>query len=261
MAGAGTLPGHAAREARRQGWEVVAFAFGDAPGLAEAADLVVTSRLTEIQAVFEELQQRRYGAALFAGKFWKREAFEHYDAADALGRTMARDGLSDRALAEMVVSVLQGLGLEALDQRRFLAPWLIEARQLAPRAPSEAEWAEIRSGLALARRLAEDGIGQTIVRARGVTVAVEAVEGTDAAIRRGTALAGVGAVVTKAVAARHDYRFDVPAIGPATLRAMRDGGATALGVERGKVLLVDTEETIRLAAEAGIAVVSVEGDG
>src|SRR5262249_40454891 len=69
MAGAGVLPGRAAAEATRQGWRVVAFAFEDAPGLAEHADLVIPSRIDQIQAVLRELTARRVSAALFVGKF------------------------------------------------------------------------------------------------------------------------------------------------------------------------------------------------
>jgi DUF1009 family protein len=99
------------------------------------------------------------------------------------------------------------------------------------------------------------------VRFLGVTVAVEAIEGTDETIRRGTRLCGPGAVVVKGVAPSHDYRFDVPAVGVVTLRAMVEGGATALAVEGGKVLMMDREDAIRLADGAGIAVVSVDGNG
>jgi hypothetical protein len=91
-----------------------------------------------------------------------------------------------------------------------------------------------------------------------VTVALEAAEGTDETIRRGGRLAGPGAVVVKAVAASHDYRFDIPTVGAATLEAMREGGAAVLAVPAGRVLLLDRDEAVRLADQAGIAVVSVD---
>jgi len=258
MAGAGVLPGRAAAEARRQGWRVVAFAFDDAVGLAEQADLVIPSRLDAIQAVLVELMGQGVSAALFAGKFWKQQIFEHRDrAVDEAAQSLVSGGFSDGALAEMAVAALTGLGIEVLDQRPFLSPWMAEEGVLTRRAPTDAEWTEIREGLVQARRLAEFGIGQTIVRARGAIVAVEAIEGTDAAIRRGTGLTGPGTVVVKAAAPTQDYRFDVPAVGPATVTAMAEGGAVALGIDGGKIMLVDREETLRLADAAGIAVVSV----
>ncbi len=258
MAGAGTLPGRAAAEAKRRGWRVAAFAFEDAPGLAEAADDYIPSTITDIQAVLAGLAAQRVEAAVFVGKFWKSSAFSHYDRADDAGRDLARGGLSDEALARMVVATLAGMSIEVLDQREFLAPWLLPAGTLGARAPAAAEWEEIRAGFRLAGRLAADGVGQTVVRARGVTVALEAAEGTDETIRRGGRLAGPGAVVVKAVAASHDYRFDIPTVGAATLEAMREGGAAVLAVPAGRVLLLDRDEAVRLADQAGIAVVSVD---
>ncbi len=260
MAGGGALPGRAAAEARRQGWRVVAFAFDAAPGLADEADVVIASELNDIQAVIGRLAAEEISAALFVGKFWKHRAFEEAERADEAARRLARAGLSDAALAEMVVATLDGLRIEVLDQRRFLSPWLAAPGVLTRRAPTPEEWVEIRAGFALARDLASHGIGQTVVRRLGVTVAVEALEGTDEAIRRGTRLSGPGAVVVKAVADGQDYRFDIPAVGSATLSAMAAGGASALGMESGRVLLLEREEVIRRADDAGIAVVSVDSD-
>ena len=265
MAAAGTLPARAAAEARRQGWRVTAFTFDDAPALDAQSDAVIPSRITDIQVVLTELGRREIGAVVFVGKFWKEAAFAQADGADAAAAKLSARGLSDAALAEMVTATLGALGIEVLDPRRFLGPWLLSARWLADAAavapaPSPAEQEEIRAGLELARHLAGRGIGQTVVRARGVTVAVEAAEGTDEAIRRGTRLAGPGAVVVKAVAPEHDYRFDVPAIGPATLEIMAAGRARVLAVEPGKILLVDGEEVLARAAAAGIALVGAGDD-
>jgi DUF1009 family protein len=259
MAGAGVLPGRAAAEAARQGWRVVGFAFEETPGLAEHATAVIPSRIDRIQAVLEELMARRVSAALFVGKFGKQRVLAQRDQdADGAARSLARAGLSDGALAEMVVATLGGLGIEVLDQRGFLSPWIVATGALSARGPTESEWAEIRHGFALARHLATYGIGQTVVRARGVTVAVEAAEGTDETIRRGGLLAGPGTVVVKAVGAAQDYRFDIPTVGSATLEAMVEAGSTALGLDGGKMLLLDREEVVRLADAAGIAVVSLD---
>ena len=97
-------------------------------------------------------------------------------------------------------------------------------------------------------------------RERRSVVAVEAMEGTDETIRRGGRLAGPGAVVVKAVAPSHDYRFDIPTVGAATLEAMREGGATALAVPADRVLLLDRDEVLGcqlahdLAGHAGFRV-------
>lgn len=260
MAGAGVLPGRAAAEAKRQGWRVVAFAFDEAPGLAERADDLVVSHLTDLVPVLAELAARRIEAVLFAGKFWKHNAFARVGEADEQGRYMTQQGFADSALSQMVVATLGEMGIEVLDQRAFLGPWMVTAGPLTSRPLSADEWEEIRAGFHLARFLASSGIGQTVVRSRGVTVAIEAAEGTDETIQRGTRLAGPGAVIVKAVATEHDYRFDIPTVGPATVRAMEAGRASVLALDSGKVLLLDREEVIGIAEAAGIAVVSVAGD-
>ncbi|HXJ79328.1 MAG TPA: UDP-2,3-diacylglucosamine diphosphatase LpxI [Candidatus Methylomirabilis sp.] len=259
MAGAGVLPGRAAAEAARQGWRVVAFSFEDAPGLAEQAAAVIPSRIDRIQAVLEELLARQVSAALFVGKFWKQRVFEHrHEDADGAARALAQGGLSDGALTDMVVTTLAGLGIEVLDQRTFLSPWMARSGVLTARTPTDSEWTEIRHGFTLARHLAGFAIGQTVVRSLGVTVAVEAAEGTDETIRRGGSIAGPGTVVVKAVGASPDYRFDIPTVGSATIHTMIEVGATALGMEGGKMLLVDRDEVLRLADGAGIAMVSID---
>ena len=106
--------------------------------------------------------------------------------------------------------------------------------------------------------MAQASVGQTVVVRRGAVSAVEAIEGTTEAIRRGTALSGTGAVVVKGVAAGHDFRFDTPGIGPETLEAAAAGGASALAIQAGCVLIHEREATIRCADKAGMALVSVD---
>jgi DUF1009 family protein len=106
--------------------------------------------------------------------------------------------------------------------------------------------------------MADAAIGQTVVVRHGAIAAVEAVEGTTEAIRRGTAQSGPGAVIVKAVARDHDYRFGTPAIGLETVAAAAGGGAAVLAVEAGRVLVVDRDAAVRAADAAGIALVSVD---
>jgi DUF1009 family protein len=262
MCGAGTLPAHVASEARRQGWRVVAFAFAPAPALEGVANRAIPSRLADIGAVLEGLRQEQVSAVVFAGKLWKRELLDGAAAADPAGQEMVKTagGLSDRGLADAVVRTLAGLAIEVLDQRTFLAPLLVPPGLLTARAPSEAEWRDIRLGLRVARQCGGFGAGQTVVLRHGVVAAVEGIEGTTETIRRGCALAGPGAVAVKAVAPRHDYRFDVPAVGDETLDALAQGRAAALAVEAGKVLLLDREAVVARAGREGIAIVSLDAD-
>src|SRR5262249_31378660 len=119
------------------------------------------------------------------------------------------------------------------------------------------EWQDVRRGLEVARLVADAGIGQAIVIKHGAVTAVEATEGTTATVRRGAAQAGPGALGGKAAGREDDYRFDTPGIGPETIEAAAAGGATVLAVEADRVLVVDRAECLRIANDAGLALVGV----
>lgn len=263
MCGAGPLPAQMAQAARRRGWRVVAFAFPGAEEMACHADRVVPSRITEAAAVLATLQAEGATAALFGGRFSMSEVLR----ADAASADQASQRIGEHAgsrmdakLLEAIVAMFASIGVEVLDQRPFLGD-LAAPGCLTARRPSDAEVADVRRGLAVAHLSADAGIGQTVVVRHGVVTAVEAVEGTTAAIRRGTLLAGPGAVVVKAVARDHDYRFDTPAVGAETVAAAAEGRAAVIAVESGRVLVVDPGAAARAADALGIALVSVDATG
>ena len=261
MCGAGVLPARVAREAKRRGFRIVAFAFGDTPGLDGTVDRLVPASVADIAAVLAGLRAERVSAAVFCGRLAARELLQ--TRGDAEGEALVArggDGLSDAGLLQGVVATLADLGIEVLDQRPFFGDWLTRGGRLGRHDATEAERADVARAFRIARRLAESGVGQTVVVRRGRAAAVEASEGTTETIRRGLALAGPGAVVVKAVAPDNDYRFDVPSVGPETLEAMAAGGATVLAIETGRVLVLERERAVELADRAGIALVGVEGE-
>jgi hypothetical protein len=264
MCGAGEVPALMVRQARQHGWRVVAFAFA-APSAAVVGDAarVVPSDVREMGPVMATLLEEKVSGVLLSGKFWMADLLRA-DQVDETHRAMAaRAGglLLDGNVKAVLLSTLTGMGIDLLDQRPFLGDALPRERVLGARTPSEAEWADVRRGLEVARAAAALSIGQTVVVRRGAVSAVEAIEGTTAAVRRGTALSGRGAVVVKAVAADHDFRFDVPTIGPETIDAAAEGGATVVAFEAGCVFVLDREATTRRADAAGIALVSARADG
>jgi DUF1009 family protein len=103
-------------------------------------------------------------------------------------------------------------------------------------------------------------IGQCVVVKNRTVLAVEAIEGTDEAIRRGGRLGHGGAVVVKMAKPQQDLRFDIPAVGPTTIASMQEVGATVLAVEAGKTLMLDKADLLEHARKAGIAVVGITGD-
>lgn len=257
MCGAGVLPAQMAAEARRRGWRVVAFVFAGAPDMSRWADRTVPSRLTELGPVLAGLQREGVTAVLLAGRFAHRDIVAG-PADAAVGEIVERaGGLVDTDLLSAVARTLGALGITLLDQREFLGADLAPAGCWSSRAPSEAEWRDVRAGFELAHILAAARIGQAVVVKRGAVVAVEALEGTSAAVRRGTALSGPGAVIVKVAARDHDYRFDTPTIGLETVEAAAAGSAAVVAVEAERVLVIDRDAMVARADAAGIALVSV----
>ena len=135
-----------------------------------------------------------------------------------------------------------------------------EAGVLTRRAPTEAERADIALGVRVARTTSDLDIGQTVVVKEGVIVAVEALEGTDAAIRRAGELAGPGVVVVKAAKRGHDMRFDIPVVGEQTLKVLKKEGAAVLAIEAGRSILLDRDRVIEKADQQGLSIVALAGD-
>jgi DUF1009 family protein len=258
MCGAGELPALMARQALRQGWRVVAFAFAPVADVVTGdAARVVPSQITEMGPVMAALQAEKVTGVLFSGKFWMGDLLRA-DHVDATHRAMAAraGGLLDGNVKTVLLTTLAAMGIELLDQRPFLGDALPGDGVLGRRTPSDEEWADVRRGLEVGRAVAALSIGQTVVVRRGAVSAVEAIEGTTAAVRRGTELSGPGAVVVKTVAGDHDFRFDLPTIGPDTVAAAAKGGATVIALEAGRVFVLDRETTTRQADAAGIALLS-----
>ena len=165
-----------------------------------------------------------------------------------------------------VAKVLTDEGIELISSTAFLEPLLATEGVLTPRAPDDDERKNIEYGLSVARAVAGFDIGQTVVVAAQACVAVEAMEGTDAAIERAGMLMrsleddastlNRRLTIVKVAKPNQDMRFDVPVIGIATVEAMIHAGASCLSVEAGRTLLFDREALLQRAAEAGIAIVA-----
>ena len=163
-----------------------------------------------------------------------------------------------------VAKVLGDEGIELISSTAYLEPMLARPGVLTARVPNETERNDITYGLHVARGIAGFDLGQTVVIAAGACVAVEAMEGTDAAIARaGALLAGLEAdastlqrslTVVKVAKPKQDMRFDVPVVGVPTIQAMQIAGATCLAVEAGRTLLFDEAAMVAAANEAGICI-------
>jgi UDP-2,3-diacylglucosamine hydrolase len=162
------------------------------------------------------------------------------------------------ALISAVADVLRTEGIDLLDSTAFLAPLLAKSGTLTRRAPSPDDIEDFAYGYRMADAIAGLDIGQTVVVKNRAVVAVEAMEGTDAVIRRAGDIAGPGTRIVKVAKPTPDMRFDVPVVGVATIEAMRGAGAIALSIDAQRTLVVDGDRVFSMADEAGIAIVGRE---
>ncbi|HET9598589.1 MAG TPA: UDP-2,3-diacylglucosamine diphosphatase LpxI [Anaeromyxobacteraceae bacterium] len=261
IAGGGRFPILLAESARRAGHRVVAVGYvrQTLPELEREVDALSWVKLGEFGKTLARLREGGAEQAVMLGGIAKARFFR--DAwLDAAGlRILARVAVrSDDNLLRAIATWFAEEGLPVVDPTPFLADRLAPEGVLGKHAPSEGEWDDARYGLELARGIGRLDLGQTAVVKDRVAVAVEALEGTDACVRRGGELAGGCAVVAKAVKPGQDRRFDLPAVGPDTIDVMREVKARVLAVEAGATLVMDREELVRRADRARIAVVGLK---
>lgn len=163
----------------------------------------------------------------------------------------------DDDILREIAAELERDGITICESTFGLKGILVEEGPLTSRRPNKKEWNDIRYGWEIAREIGRLDIGQCIVVKDRVVVAVEAVEGTDGAIKRGGELAKEGAVVIKRSKPQQDLRFDLPAVGPRTIEVMASVKASVLAVEPGRTVVLDRDELISQAERAGIAVIGV----
>ncbi len=203
-----------------------------------------------------ELSAQGVRQAVMAGKVEQQRIYDDDDN-EAMRRLLASVPVRHTdALIQTVVNLLAGAGIELLDSTDFLQGNLVEEGTLTERAPDQRESDDIAHGWEVAKSLGAHDIGQSVVVKDRAVVAVEAMEGTDACIRRAASLAGPGIVVVKVAKPEQDLRFDVPVVGASTVATMVDVEASALCVEAGCTVIVDLDPFREQADAAGLAIVA-----
>ena len=166
----------------------------------------------------------------------------------------------DDDILREIAAELERDGITICESTFGLEGILVEDGPLTSRQPNKKEWNDIRYGWKIAQEVGRLDIGQCVVVKDRVVVAVEAVEGTDGAIKRGGELAKEGAVGVKRSKPQQDLRFDLPAVGPRTIEVMESVKATVLAVEAGRTVILDRDQLVSQAERAGIAVIGLAAD-
>ena len=223
--------------------------------------------LGELSRLIEVFHEEGVTKAVMAGQVKHKQIFSSIRPDWRLAKLILnlRTRNTDMLLGA-VAKVLGDEGIELISSTAFLEPLLAGEGVLTARGPDEEERKNIEYGLGVARAVSGFDIGQTVVVAAQACVAVEAMEGTDAAIERAGELMATldegdastlarRLTIVKVAKPKQDMRFDVPVIGMRTVETMIRAGASCLSVEAGRTLLFDREALLERAAAAGIAIV------
>ncbi len=261
IAGNGQFPMIFSTRAREMGISIFAAAHhGEAlPELSDQVDKILWIRLGQIGKIISFFKKNGVSEAVMAGGIKKTQIFDMRPDFKTLSILSKIKEKKDDALLRAFAEALENEGIKVVESTRYLGPLLAEEGEWT-RPLKKEERADIEWGWQLAKNVGALDIGQCVVVKRGVILAIEAIEGTDEAIRRGGSLGKENAVVIKICKPQQDLRFDLPTIGPGTVQTMKEAKIAVLVVEAGKTLVLEKERFLKEAKEAGIALVGHKGN-
>ncbi|MDR9500316.1 MAG: UDP-2,3-diacylglucosamine diphosphatase LpxI [Desulfurivibrionaceae bacterium] len=263
LAGGGQFPHLFCQAAQKKGRQVyIAGHRGEsAPDLEQLADGFCWVKLGQLGKILKFFKKEGVSEVVFLGTITKTRIFRDI-LPDLRGLTLWNkiDIKQDDAILRAIAAELDKEGIKVLASTSYLQNLLFPQGVLTRKKPNPDQVKDIRFGFRMAKAIGELDIGQCVVVRDQTVLAVEAIEGTDAAIRRGGALGHDKAVVVKVCKPDQDFRFDLPAIGLQTIESMKEVKAQVLAVEKGQSLLFDADQVIAAADKAGIVVVGVSRD-
>lgn len=261
IAGNGRFPIIFADNARKLGYHVSAVAHeGETdPELARHVDCIQWIKIGQLNKLIHAFKEDGIQQAVMLGGIKKTHVFTTVRPDFRTLALAARVALwKDDDILREFAAELEREGIVICESTFGLEGILVEEGALTSHTPTKKEWDDIRYGWQVAEAIGRLDIGQCVVIKDKVVVAVEAVEGTDGAIKRGGELAKDGAVVVKRCKPQQDLRFDLPAIGPRTIEVMASVKATVLAVEAGRTVILDREAVLEKAGSFGIALVGIK---
>lgn len=260
IAGSGQFPLLFIRAAQKAGRKTVLIAHQNETSaeVADAADEVQWVKLGQLGKIIKFFHKQGVAETVFVGAITKTRIFKDI-LPDMKGLTLWNkiDSKQDDAILRAVAGVIEQEGIKVLESTCYLQHLFFPRGVLTKKKPDNNQRKDITFGWENARGIGSLDIGQCVVVRNCSVVAVEAIEGTDACIKRGGKLAKENAVVVKVRKPGQDFRFDLPATGIKTIETLASVNGAVLAVEAGQSLLFDPDAMIRAADEAGIVVVGV----
>jgi DUF1009 family protein len=261
IAGNGNFPVAFARAAKQKGMQVIAVAHeGETvPELAQWVDAIFWINVGQLGKLIKIFKEQGVTDVLMAGGIKKTRLFSG-GMPDLRGMTLLAKMVhkKDDSILRAVARELESEGITVRESTLYLDSILASPGILTKRRPTKDEQQDIEFGWHMAKEIGRLDIGQTVVVKGQAVLAVEAIEGTDEAIRRGGLLCGQGAVVVKVCKPQQDLRFDLPAVGTQTINTMEQVKASCLAVEADKTIIIEREAVVQEADRAGITIVAIQ---
>ena len=258
VAGSGRLSSEFVSCAKKRGKRVsvVALSAEIKDSLSREADSVVHIPPTQPSKIIRFFSDENVEEIGLVGKVEKSLLFQSLRFDLTVLRFMkSAKNMADATIMDAVIEFVEENGMKVVPQTKYLEHLITPRGTITKKKLRQNQRKSSEYAFQIARSVAALDIGQTVVVHKGAVVAVEGVEGTNEAIRRGCALAGKGAVVCKVARPKQDMRYDIPTVGLETLQVMREGGASVLILEAGRTFLIDRERLTREADAIGIVVV------
>ncbi len=257
IAGNGAYPLAMARAARAAGVSriaVAAFQNETDPALAPLVDEIEWMRVGQLGRMLGFIKESGARHAVMSGQIHPKNLFDlrpDLKALVMLGKLRQRNAES---IFGAIADEMTKIGVELLPATTYMENELAASGLIAGPRLSRREEEDVRYGFRIAKETSRLDIGQTVVVKNGTVLAVEAFEGTNAAMKRGGELGRKDAVMVKVSKPNQDFRFDVPVIGPLTLEAAREARIRVLGIEAGRTLLLEKERLAALADEHRVSI-------
>jgi UDP-2,3-diacylglucosamine hydrolase len=261
IAGSGQFPILFAKAARERGWQIYAAAYQHEadPALEEYAESLEWLYLGQLNRLIKFFHRHQVTQAVMMGAVRKTRMFTNVRPdVKALAMFSKLRHTHDDALLREFANLLEKEGIQIKPSTMLLPEILAPPGVWTRRKPSKSEKQDMDIGWRIAKEIGRLDIGQCVVVKGRSILAVEAIDGTDATIRRGGLLANGDAVVVKVCKPNQDLRFDVPAVGLQTIETMHAAGARTLVIEAGKAVVFDRPTMIRQADAYKVAIVAVD---
>ena len=261
IAGNGRFPIIFAESARKKGVEVVAIGINEETSkeLEKFVSKIYWLGVGELERLLKILKEENIRSIVMAGQVRHKLLFDKNIKIDQRMQFLLgnlRNKKTDSIIGA-VARLLEFKGIKVLSSIIFLSDYLPQKGVLTRLLPVERVLKDIDFGRKIAKTIAGLDIGQSIIVKDKVVLAVESIEGTDEAIKRAAKYGKEGIVVIKVTKPRQDMRFDVPVIGPDTIKLLQEVKASCLAIEAKKTLIIDKEETLKLADKAGVVIVAL----